>query len=119
MNNVPTGSSPMSGDWNVNAEFGRFAFTVDPDGKEVTTAVIEVSKWTCGGTTLTASFQVINTWLINNGEFIGDLDMDSSHFHTMTLDGIYDEVNRKFSGTWTEDEHGTICSGAWESIARE
>ena len=39
--NVPTGPSPMSGDWNANTDFGRIAFTVDPNGNNVVTTVIE------------------------------------------------------------------------------
>jgi len=119
ISNVPTGSSPMSGDWNANTEFGRFAFTVDPDGKNVTTAVLEISGWTCGNTKITTNTQELNTWLINSGEFIADFELDSNHLHTLTLNGAYDEENGKFSGIWTEDEHGTICSGTWESIARK
>lgn len=116
--NVPTGSSPMSGDWNADTEFGHFAFTVDPDGNYVTTAVIKMSMWTCGGTLLSTETQVLNSWSISNGGFSGQIDLDESHFHTITFDGTYDEANKQFTGTWVEDSHGTTCSGTWESIAR-
>ena len=117
--NVPTGSSPMSGDWNADTDFGHFAFTVDPDGNNVVTAVITMSGWTCGGTTMTTELQVLNSWSISNGEFVGEIDLDDSHFHTLTLDGTYKEANKQFAGTWEEDAHGTLCSGTWESIPRK
>jgi hypothetical protein len=115
--NVPTGSSPMSGDWQVNAEFGHFAFTVDPDGKNVTTATFKLSNWTCGGTTLTTELQSLSQWPIAGGQFGGNVNLNGS-FHTMTIIGAYDESNKQFTGTWDEDAHGSVCSGTWESIAR-
>ena len=117
-NSVPTGGSPMSGDWNVNAEFGKFAFTVDPDGKNVTTAVFELSGWRCGGTTLSTSLQSLSQWSISNGEFVGDVNLNGN-FHTMKMVGIYDDANKQFTGTWEEDAHGTVCSGKWESNSRK
>jgi hypothetical protein len=116
--NVPTGSSPMSGDWNASADFGKFAFTVDPDGQNVTTAVIGVASWTCGGTTLTTELQSLSQWPISNGQFGGNVNLNGN-FHTMTIVGTYDEANQQFTGSWEEDAHGTICSGNWESIPRK
>ena len=116
--NVPTGSSPMSGDWQVNAEFGDFAFTVDPDGKNVTTATFKLSNWTCGGTTLSTGLQSLSQWPISDGQFGGNVNLNGS-FHTMTIIGAYDEANKQFTGTWEEDAHGTTCSGEWESTARK
>jgi hypothetical protein len=117
MNNVPTGSSPMSGDWTVDAEFGKLAFSVDPEGTVVLTAVIAVTNWTCGGTTLSTQLQSISQWPISNNEFIGDVNLNGS-FHTMRIEGSYDETHKQFSGTWEEDAHGTVCSGTWESVSR-
>ena len=117
-NNVPTGSSPMSGDWNASADFGKLAFTVDPDGKNVITAVITVSAWTCGGTTLTTELQAITQWPISDGQFGGNVNLNGN-FHTLTVIGNYDEGKKQFIGTWEEDAHGTTCSGTWEAIARK
>jgi hypothetical protein len=116
--NVPTGSSPLSGDWNASPDFGRLAFTVDPDGKNVTTVVIGVSNWSCGGTTLTTELQVLNPWPISDGQFAGQANLNGN-FHTMIVKGSYDSANKQFSGTWEEDAHGTICSGKWESVSRK
>jgi len=118
MNNVPTGSSPLSGDWNVNTDFGRMAFTVDPNGTAVTTAVIVVTNWTCGGTTLTTELQSLSQWPISNGQFGGNVNLNGN-FHTMTIEGTYDEANKQFTGTWEQDAHGSICNGQWESIPRK
>jgi hypothetical protein len=118
--NVPTGSSPISGDWNAYADFGRFAFTIDPDGLKVTTAVLELSNWTCGGTTITTGIQELDTRSVTDGEFSVDFSLDSGRrFHTIAFNGTYDAAKKKFSGTWTEDNHSKICSGAWESVARK
>jgi Trk-type K+ transport system membrane component len=116
--NVPTGSSPMSGDWTVNAEFGKFAFTVDPDGKNVTTAVFELSGWACGGTTLSTSLQSLSQWPLTDGQFAGMVNLNGN-FHTMTVVGTYDKANKQFVGTWEQNAHGSICSGNWEAIPRK
>jgi hypothetical protein len=116
--NVPTGSSPMSGDWTASTDFGQLAFTVDPDGGNVTTAVIVVTHWTCGGTTLTTQLQSLSQWPISDGQFGGNVNLNGN-FHTMTIIGAYDETNDQFIGTWEEDAHGTTCSGEWESVARK
>jgi hypothetical protein len=108
----------MSGDWNASTDFGRMAFTVDPNGTTVTTAVIVVMNWTCGGTTLTTELQSLSQWPISNGGFGGNVNLNGN-FHTMTIMGTYDETDKKFTGTWEQDAHGTICSGQWESIARK
>jgi len=118
MNNVPTGSSPMSGDWNVKAEFGRFAFTVDPEGRNVTTAVFAINNWTCGGTTLSTSLQSLSQWPISDGQFGGNVNLNGN-FHTMTVIGNYDQTQKTFTGTWEEDAHGTVCSGEWKAITRK
>jgi len=117
--NVPTGSSPMSGDWNADTKFGHLAFSVDPDGNNVTTTVINMSGWRCGGTILTTEMQLLNSWSIRNGEFSGEIDLDDSHFHTMAIGGSYDDARKTFSGTWEEDSHGTTCSGKWEAVPRK
>ena len=117
--NIPTGSSPMSGDWNADTEFGHIAFTVDPDGNNVVTTVITMSNFTCGSTYLSTDTQILNSWSISNGEFSSEVDLDDSHFLTMTIDGTYDEAAKTFSGSWEEDSHGTICSGEWTATPRK
>ena len=108
----------MSGDWNADTDFGHIAFTIDPDGNNVITTIFTLSHWTCGGTTMSADMQILNSWTISNGEFEGQVSLDDSHFHTMTLDGSYDEAEKTFSGTWAEDSHGTLCNGEWTAIPR-
>jgi hypothetical protein len=113
----PTGSSPLSGDWNAKTGFGTFAFTVDPTGQNVTTAVVHVSNYTCGGTTLTTESQVLNQWPISGGEFAGRVDLgDANEILDVTFDGTYNAKAKTFSGTWEEDAHGTHCAGKWETI---
>ena len=117
MNNVPTGSSPLSGDWQVIADFGRFAFTVDPDGKNVTIVAFKISNWTCCGTTLTTTFLSLSPWSITDGRFDGNVNLNGN-FHTMTLIGQSDESKNTVAGTWDQDAHGIICRGEWEAIPR-
>jgi hypothetical protein len=117
--NVPTGPSPMSGDWNANTDFGHIAFTVDSNGNNVVTTVINISNFTCGGTFLTTETQILNSWSISDGEFSGDIDLGDNDFLSMTIDGTYDQARKTFAGTWEEDAHGTTCSGQWEAIPRK
>ena len=117
--NVPTGSSPMSGDWNADTDFGHIAFTVDPDGNKVVTTLIKISSFTCGGTYLSTKTQILNSWTITDEVFSGTYNLDDSHFLTMTIDGKYEQEKKTFIGTWQEDSHGTLCSGEWEAIPRK
>ncbi|MFZ1041553.1 MAG: hypothetical protein WCA79_13665 [Anaerolineales bacterium] len=118
--NVPTGLSPMSGDWNANTDFGHFAFTVDPNGNNVVTAVIGMPNWSCGGTTFfNLNMQVFDSWSISDGEFSGNVDLADHGFVNMTIDGTYDQAQKTFAGTWQEDAHGDTCSGQWEAIPRK
>ncbi len=117
--NVPTGPSPMSGDWNARTDFGRLAFTVDPNGNNVVTTVLDISSFTCGGTFLTTSTQILNSWPISGSEFSGYVDLGDNGFLNMTIDGKYDKHKNTFTGTWEEDAHGTTCSGQWEATPRK
>jgi hypothetical protein len=114
--NVSTGSSPMSGDWNAETKFGRFAFTVDPNGEMVKTAVIKINNFTCGGTTLTTELQVLNPWPISASEFSGSANLESGENLDIYLDGSYDAASKTFAGTWEEDAHRTHCTGDWTTF---
>src|SRR5258708_10624019 len=102
---VSTGSSPLSGDWNASPEFGRLAFRVDATGASVTTLVVGVANWTCGGTTLTTEVQSIGPWTISNNKFATSTELDSGVFNTLTVTGAYDATSKKFSGTWETVAH--------------
>ncbi len=118
--NVPTGPSPMSGDWNADTKFGHLAFTVDPNGNNVVTAVVDISSFTCGDTFLTDNPEVWDLWPISNGEFSGVIDkLGEDDFSSMTIDGTYDQSGKTFTGTWEEDTSGTTCSGQWQAIPRK
>jgi hypothetical protein len=106
----------MSGDWNADTDFGRFSFTVDPDGTKVTTAVVHVQDFTCGGTTLSAEPQELSQWDITSGEFAGKVNLgETDEILDITFDGTYDGATKTFSDTWEEDAHGTHCSGEWQT----
>ena len=109
----------MSGDWSAKTEFGRLAFTIDPNGKSVTTMVVEISNYTCGGTTLTTQEQTLSLWPISAGEFSNTINLDPGRIEDLSLDGSYSHSDRRFSGTWEEDAYGTHCSGRWETPARK
>jgi hypothetical protein len=118
-NNVSTGSSPMSGDWNATTPFGRFAFTVDPDGTNVTTVVVKLTGFTCGGTTLTTEAQVLNQWPLDKGAFSGYVNLKTGHILDLYVVGVYDKAHKTFSGTWEEDAYGTHCTGKWSAAPRK
>ncbi len=109
----------MSGDWNADTEFGHIAFTVDPDGHNVTTTLIKMSSFTCGGTFLSTNTHILNSWPLSDNEFSGSINLDDSHFLTLMINGTYDEAQKTFTGTWEEDSHGTLCSGDWTAIPRK
>lgn len=120
---TPTGSSPMSGDWSAQTDFGKIAFTVNPDGTVVSVMAVKMSNWTCGGDTLTTSLQVSADppWSISDGQFsahanLGDSSTDPNDLY---VDGSYDKAANKFSGTWEQDAYGTTCTGKWETAARK
>ena len=112
---APTGGSPLSADWNADTSFGSFAFTVAPDGSKITTAVIRMQGFRCGGTTLTTTTQTLDQWPIENDAFSSDVTLDSDQSLYLSFDGTYDDSTRTFSGTWSEDASGTQCSGDWET----
>ena len=119
MSDQPTGSSPMSGDWHADTDFGRFSFSVDPEGTQVITAVIQMSGFGCGGTLLSTETQVLNSWPIEGTDFQGDVTLDSDNFLYMDFDATYDPESRTFSGTWVEDAHGTECSGDFKTAPHQ
>ncbi len=112
---VQTGSSPLSGDWNAKMDWGTFAFTVDPDGKNVTTAVVHINGLTCGGTTYSTEIQMLNSWAIDNDAFQGYVNLKSGHIVDLYLDGNFNKAKKMFGGTWEADFYGTHCTGKWES----
>lgn len=117
MNNLSTGSSPLSGDWNAAPEFGRFSFTVDPNGENIVTAVVKINNFHCGGTILTTETQVLNSWPLDNGKFSGSIDLgDTNEILFINFDGTYHSTTRTFAGTWDFDAHGTDCTGDWTSL---
>ncbi len=112
---VSIGSSPMSGDWNAKTKFGRLAFSVNPDGTNLTTAVVVLSNFTCGGTTLTTNVQTLGPFPLDQGQFSIQVDLESDEILYMNFDGTYNAKQKVFSGSWEEDAHGDHCSGTWES----
>jgi hypothetical protein len=112
--NIQSGSSPMSGDWNAQTDFGHLAFTVDPEGQKVTTAVAKIDNFHCGDTSLTTESQVLNSWSIDGGEFSGQVDLgETDEILYVAFNGTYDAASKTFSGTWDFDAHGTDCTGEW------
>jgi hypothetical protein len=109
----------MSGDWIAQTDFGRFAFTIDPTGQTVITSDLNMSNFTCGGTTLTTELQTINTWPVTDSQFSGSIDLNPDHVEYVNMDAKYDAKDKKFTGNWEEDAYGTHCSGTWQTVARK
>ena len=110
----------MSGDWNAVTDFGRFAFTVDPNAQKVTTAVVKVNAFACGGTILSTETQVLNSWSIQNDGFSGSVNLgESDEILYISFDGTYDAATRTFSGSWDFDAHGTDCTGDWTTFPHQ
>ena len=111
---VSTGSSPMSGDWNADTDFGHLAFTVDPEGQNVTTVVVKMNNFTCSGTSLTTETQDLNSWPIDNGQFSDSVNLgQGDEVLHMGIGAIYNPSSRTFSGAWDFDAYGGHCTGKW------
>lgn len=119
---TPTGSSPMSGDWSATTDFGKIAFTIDPEGKTLVDIYVHMESWTCGGSTLT-------TGLVSRSELAPTLDGGSfttaanlgdagEHNNELYVSGTYDAASNKFSGEWQQEAYGTTCTGTWETAPR-
>jgi len=121
---TPTGSSPASGDWSAKTDFGKIAFTIDPDGKTLVDIYVELHNWTCGGVTATTGIQATNDppASVENGSFGMSVTLDPEdpghHNEELYVSGTYDDANKKFSGKWEENAYGTICTGTWETASR-
>lgn len=105
----------MSGDWNATTKFGRIAFSVDGAGNNLTTAVVVLSNWTCGGTTMTTNVQTLGPFSMEQGKFSIDVSLETNEPLDVYVDGTYDAKKKVFSGTWEEDAYGTKCTGTWVS----
>jgi hypothetical protein len=119
---TPTGSSPMSGDWSAVTDFGRIAFTIDPEGQTLQVIDVQVHNWTCGGVTLTTGLMAKSEPppSVTGGSFGMSINLGDAGEHNdeLYVTGMYDEANKKFSGEWEQDAYGTTCTGAWETAAR-
>jgi hypothetical protein len=115
----PTGSSPFSGDWNAKTPFGSLAFTVDPDGSIVTTALVRLTGFSCNETSLTTEAQALSRWALQNGEFSGRISLSSYETSDIYLDGSFNSAARTFSGTWELNANGALCSGEWETAPHQ
>lgn len=118
----PTGSSPMSGDWSAQTDFGKIAFTVDPDGVGVTVIFVELRNWTCGNvTTTTGNLAIYDPpSSIDNGHFSGSVNLsDNSYIDEIDISGTYDQTNDKFFGNWKHRAYETTCTGTWETASRK
>jgi hypothetical protein len=119
---TPTGSSPMSGDWSAQTEFGKIAFRISPDGNILEAMYVETNNFTCGGYTVTTAVQTMTDPppSVEDGGFGISVNLgDSRYSHDdIAIVGQYDEANDKFSGEWKEDAYGTICTGTWETASR-
>ena len=114
--NAGTPSSPLAGNWTATFESGKVTFTIAPDGSKVALLSLNLDGWTCGGTTLTTTMQVVGTdWAIENNAFSVNIDLNPPHIEELAFNGAYDEATRTWSGTWEGDEYGTHCTGTWQT----
>jgi hypothetical protein len=119
---TPTGNSPMSGDWSASTDFGKLAFTVDPDGGLVTTMYLKEDNLSCNGETFTGETQSENhipPWTITNGEFSVDISLGSGNDSWIDVYGTYDSTANKFTGKWKMTVYGGNCEGTWETAPRK
>ena len=104
---------PKPGEWSALADFGEFAFTVNPSGTGITKISFLFSEFKCGPATLSGEVSVENPslWTIADGQFTANVDLMPNE---ITIRGKFDETGSQASGTWEVNASGTICMGAWE-----
>jgi uncharacterized protein (TIGR02145 family) len=110
---------PPPGDWTFNTDFGTLVFTVDPSSTSITKMAYNFSNFQCGPIIFSGTVTITSTpaWQITDGYFLIVNKIDISGNQVMTVAGTYDSTTNKFSGTWSENSYGSICSGVWEASA--
>ena len=112
-------SVPPGGDWTINTDFGKLVFTVDGSGLTISKMDYLFSSFKCGPVTVSGGITISQTppWPITNGDFLIANRLDTNGNQIMTISGTYDASGNKFSGTWSCNSYGTVCSGTWEAPA--
>ncbi len=110
---------PPPGDWTFNADFGALVFTIDPSGTSITKMAYSFSSFQCGPIIFSGTVTITSTpaWQITDGYFLIVNKLDINGNQVMTVTGTYDSTTNKFSGTWSENSYGSICSGVWQASA--
>lgn len=108
-------TSPLAGNWNATSNLGKFLFTIDPSGENVTAVDIELNNWKCGGTLLSTQTTVQDVWPVSDSQVSIDFYLDSEQEMPLAIGGSYDQQQKEFSGSWNVDAYGTMCSGTWQA----
>jgi hypothetical protein len=111
-------SSSYSVDWTAVTDFGRLVITTRTEmgrAKIIKIGYFFSEGWTCGATNHLGLIVDASRYLINDNMFTVASLFPPLGEVTMHLNGVYDEVNHTFSGTWEEVSGNTVCSGTWEA----
>jgi len=94
------------------------SIAVDPSGTKITRVNYQFTSLHCGPVTISGGMTVSQTppWSITGGNFSISNDLDRYGYEVFTLAGSYNQVNQKYTGTWTFYSHGSTCDGNWEAF---
>jgi len=117
LQSTPQGPIELIADkWVAATDFGNLILTLDDSGRSVTQIDYQFSSdWTCGSITHTGDIVDASGWLIADNELSVISTFDRYGQSQMFLNGTYDSINQRFTGTWEEASNGDYCSGTWEA----
>jgi uncharacterized protein (TIGR02145 family) len=109
---------PPGGEWASNSSIGAIVFAVDPSGTKITRVNYQFTSLQCGPVTISGGLTFYQTppWSVTGGNFSISNTLDTYGYEVFTLAGSYDQVNQKYTGTWTFYSHGSTCTGNWEAF---
>jgi hypothetical protein len=104
------GEKIKTGRWEAKADFGSFAFTVNPEGTKVTYLEYEVPE--CGNYSISGNYEA--AWegfdIIDAAFNYGPDDSG------IALSGTFDPSGESASGEWRFSPDNCSLSGSWEAV---
>jgi LysM repeat protein len=115
---LPPPAILMAGNWVATTDFGKFILTVNDSGTRIIKTDLQYGGWTCGST-VHHSGEIVDAsdWQIIDNKFSVYTPFDKNSQSGIYINGTYNSITRKFSGTWEEFSGAITCSGAWEASA--
>jgi hypothetical protein len=112
--NTPGRAGPAT-TWNGTAPgLGTFQLKVSADRSTITELVLNAPSVTCGGSQVSATADIQNSWSISNGQF--SMDAAPNPLLDVVIAGQFDASGTHASGTWQGTAFGAHCNGTWTGM---